>query len=152
NFKFSKRAALPPRMDAGRYTAPQAAFTVLRGSGQMTLGRYGNGSVDHERFILRGDCPVKFARLVTVLALLLSANSVGRVRLASAPPAAAPSHIAYILSDDPGGKDGGFHGSDLTTPNIEQLAKGGARLEPGHAHPMCAPSRAALMPGRYPHR
>src|SRR5262245_48011829 len=139
-------------MDAGRYTAPQAAFTVLRGSGQMTCGRYGNGSLDHERFSLRGDCPVKFARLVTVLALLLSANSVGWVRLASAQPAAARPHIVYIMSDDQGWKDVGFHGSDLKTPNIDQLAKGGARLEQFYAQAMCTPSRAALMTGRYPHR
>jgi arylsulfatase A-like enzyme len=67
--------------------------------------------------------------------------------------AAAPRpHIVYIMSDDQGWKDVGFHGSDIKTPNIDALAKGGARLEQFNAQPMCTPSRAALMTGRYPHR
>jgi len=61
-------------------------------------------------------------------------------------------HIVYIVSDDQGWKDVGFHGSDISTPNIDALAQGGARLEQFYAQPMCTPSRAALMTGRYPHR
>jgi len=61
-------------------------------------------------------------------------------------------HIVYIISDDQGWKDVGFHGSDIQTPTLDQLARGGARLEQFYAQPMCTPSRAALMTGRYPHR
>jgi arylsulfatase A-like enzyme len=46
----------------------------------------------------------------------------------------------------------GFHGSDIRTPNLDKLAQGGVRLEQYYAQPMCTPSRAALMTGRYPHR
>ncbi len=35
---------------------------------------------------------------------------------------------------------------------VDQLAQGGARLEKFYAQPMCTPSRAALLTGRYPHR
>jgi arylsulfatase A-like enzyme len=56
------------------------------------------------------------------------------------------------MSDDQGWKDVGFHGSDIKTPNLDQLAEEGARLEQFYAQPMCTPSRAALMTGRYPHR
>jgi arylsulfatase A-like enzyme len=78
--------------------------------------------------------------------------------LASALPAAAAAaagkqpNIVYIVSDDQGWKDVGFHGSDIQTPNIDTLAKGGARLEQFYAQPMCTPTRAALMTGRYPFR
>jgi arylsulfatase A-like enzyme len=71
---------------------------------------------------------------------------------ASAETAAPRPHIVYILADDLGWKDVGFHGSDIQTPNLDRLAAGGARLEQFYAEPMCTPSRAALMTGRYPHR
>jgi arylsulfatase A-like enzyme len=56
------------------------------------------------------------------------------------------------VADDLGWKDVGFHGSDIKTPNIDQLAQTGARLEQFYAQPMCTPTRAALMTGRYPFR
>lgn len=61
-------------------------------------------------------------------------------------------NILYIMADDLGWKDVGFHGSDIKTPNLDQLAQTGIRLEHYHAHPWCTPSRAALMTGRYPFR
>jgi arylsulfatase A-like enzyme len=66
--------------------------------------------------------------------------------------AARPPNIVYILSDDQGWKDVGFHGSDIQTPNIDALAKGGAELDQFYTQPMCTPTRAAFMTGRYPFR
>lgn len=70
----------------------------------------------------------------------------------AATPTAAPPNIVYIVSDDQGWKDVGFHGSDIATPTLDQLARDGARLEQYYAQPMCTPSRAALLTGRYPQR
>lgn len=61
-------------------------------------------------------------------------------------------NIVYIVADDLGWKDVGFHGSDIKTPNLDNLASGGAKLEQFYAQPMCTPTRACLMTGRYPLR
>jgi len=61
-------------------------------------------------------------------------------------------HIVYILADDLGFADVGFRGSDIKTPNLDALAAGGAVLGQYYVQPMCTPTRAALMTGRYPFR
>jgi arylsulfatase A-like enzyme len=62
-------------------------------------------------------------------------------------------HILYIIADDLGWKDVGFHGSaEIKTPNLDKLAAESARLERFYVQPMCTPTRAALMTGRYPCR
>ena len=61
-------------------------------------------------------------------------------------------NIVFILADDLGWKDVGYHGSDIKTPNIDELARTGARFEAFYSQQICTPSRAALMTGRYPLR
>ncbi|HEY0698147.1 MAG TPA: arylsulfatase, partial [Micromonospora sp.] len=61
-------------------------------------------------------------------------------------------NIIYIVADDMGWADAGFHDSDIATPNLDRLAQDGARLEQFYVQPMCTPTRAALMTGRYPLR
>ncbi len=61
-------------------------------------------------------------------------------------------NIILIMADDLGNADLGYRGSDIQTPNIDKLATGGVRLESFHGMPVCTPSRAALMTGRYPMR
>ncbi|MEP9353370.1 arylsulfatase [Xanthobacter sp. KR7-65] len=61
-------------------------------------------------------------------------------------------HILYIMADDLGSADVGFRGSDIKTPNLDKLAAGGAALGHFYTQPMCTPTRAALMTGRYPLR
>jgi arylsulfatase A-like enzyme len=64
----------------------------------------------------------------------------------------AKPNIVFIVADDLGWKDVGFHGSYIETPNLNKLAVGGAKLEQFYAQPMCTPTRAALLTGRYPFR
>jgi arylsulfatase A-like enzyme len=68
--------------------------------------------------------------------------------------AAEPSkpNIVFFLIDDLGYTDVGFHGSEIRTPNIDRLANAGAKLEAFYVQPVCSPTRAALMTGRYPMR
>src|SRR5262244_531496 len=99
----------------------------------------GNGSMPAARY------PLSF--FLAVLAIC----GGGTLSTAAAQGAPRPN-LVYILADDLGWKDVGFHGSDIETPNLDRLAETGARLEQFYAQPMCTPSRAALMTGRYPHR
>jgi len=84
--------------------------------------------------------------LAAALALLVFVGVV------PTPAAEAKPNILYIMVDDLGWKDVGFHGSDIRTPTIDSLANAGAKLEQFYAEPMCTPTRAALMTGRYPMR
>lgn len=80
------------------------------------------------------------------------AGCLGWVSPAAARQSTPRPNIVYILADDLGWKDVGFHGSDIKTPHLDELAEAGTRLEQFYAQPMCTPSRAALMTGRYPFR
>ena len=77
---------------------------------------------------------------------------IGWAGFAAAGASEKRPNIVYIVADDQGWKDVGYHGSDIKTPNIDALARGGVRLEQFHAQPLCTQTRAALMTGRYPFR
>lgn len=62
-------------------------------------------------------------------------------------------HVVFFLIDDLGYADCGFNGGkDILTPNIDRLAKEGTILANQYVQPICSPTRAALMTGRYPTR
>lgn len=61
-------------------------------------------------------------------------------------------NIVFIMADDMGWADVGYHGADFETPNIDWLANNGIRLEQHYVQPMCTPTRVALLTGRYPSR
>ncbi|KAJ7988580.1 hypothetical protein DPEC_G00325030 [Dallia pectoralis] len=60
-----------------------------------------------------------------------------------------PPHIVFILADDFGWNDIGYHGSEIRTPNLDRLSAKGIRLENYYVQPLCTPSRNQLMTGRY---
>jgi arylsulfatase len=80
----------------------------------------------------------------------------GTALLASASVSAAaakPLNVVLIFCDDLGWGDLGCYGSKIRTPNIDSLAKDGARFTNFYsANPVCSPSRASLLTGRYPTR
>jgi len=68
--------------------------------------------------------------------------------------AATAPRIVAILSDDHGYNDLGCYGStEILSPNLDQLAAQGVRFTSFYVtSPVCSPSRAAFLTGRYPHR
>ena len=80
--------------------------------------------------------------LSLVAALLFGAGGVAQA-------ADTKPNIVVILADDLGNADLGYRGSDIRTPNIDKLASDGVRLELFYGMPVCTPSRAELMTGRY---
>lgn len=87
--------------------------------------------------------------------ILLLSVSLGVI---SAQDATQRPNILLILLDDLGYADVGFNAdlfgvkTDVVTPNIDAMAKGGTIFRQAYvAHPFCGPSRMALLSGRMPH-
>ncbi|MBI3207860.1 MAG: sulfatase [Candidatus Solibacter usitatus] len=76
--------------------------------------------------------------------------------LVAAPLPAAPRlpNIIFILIDDYGWRDTSYNGSTYyQTPNVDRLARSGMVFTNGYsASPVCSPTRAAIMTGKYPAR
>ncbi len=84
------------------------------------------------------------------LAALLAA-----VSCSPGPPEEAevrPPNIVILLADDLGWADVSFNGGEIDTPNIDRIADGGMRLDRYYVVPICSPTRAGLLTGRYPIR
>ncbi len=63
-------------------------------------------------------------------------------------------NFVFILADDLGWRDAGCYGSTFyETPNIDRLATQGMRFTAAYAAaPVCSPTRASIMTGKYPAR
>mgnify|MGYP003640950463 CR=1 FL=1 len=66
---------------------------------------------------------------------------------------AAPLNVVLIMTDDQGYGDTGFQGNPiLKTPHLDAMAENSARLPNFMVSPVCTPTRASLMTGRYSYR
>jgi len=61
-------------------------------------------------------------------------------------------NIVFILADDLGWADVGFHEAEIETPNLDRLARESVRFRQHYVMPTCTPTRVGLMTGRYPSR
>jgi arylsulfatase A-like enzyme len=61
-------------------------------------------------------------------------------------------NIIIIMADDMGYSDLGCYGSEIQTPNLDQLAAGGLRFTSFYNTGRCCPTRASLLTGLYPHQ
>ncbi|MGC4004815.1 MAG: arylsulfatase [Pirellulales bacterium] len=83
-----------------------------------------------------------------MLAALVAIGFVSYVSAAEERP-----NIVVFLIDDMGRHDCGFMGgTEIKTPHIDRLAKAGTTLDAFYVQPVCSPTCAALMTGRYPMR
>jgi arylsulfatase B len=80
-----------------------------------------------------------------------AAQGVPSAAKAEAPVAHRPN-VLIIVADDLGYADVGFNGASMPTPNIDRIARSGMVLDHFYVSPICSPSRAGLLTGRYPHR
>ena len=85
------------------------------------------------------------------LFLILAVASAPATAQSQTPPR---PNVVLIITDDVGYGDIGSYGApDIKTPNIDRLAKEGVRLTDFYANgPLCSPTRAGLISGRYQQR
>lgn len=89
---------------------------------------------------------MRIAIVSAALLLFFSAD------LRSAPGTEARPNILFIVADDLGWSDVGWHGGFGKTPNLDRLVRSGIELDRHYVQPVCTPTRTALMSGRYPGR
>ena len=91
------------------------------------------------------NCRVFFS-VLTVLGVL------GLAKRAAADKTEAKPNVVIIVADDLGWADVGFHSDRIPTPHIDRIAREGIELNQFYVFPMCSPTRAGLLTGRYPIR
>jgi len=94
------------------------------------------------------------AKLLVLLCLGGALNSQAAPAPGSGPTPGRKPNIVFLIADDMGYGDLGVQGDkEVRTPHIDALAASGVRLTQYYAnHPVCAPSRAALLTGVYQQR
>lgn len=73
------------------------------------------------------------------------------VTLVAAAAATRPKpHLIFVMSDDQGWSNSGFHNERLLTPHTNALVKEGVRLERHYVYKFCSPTRCSMLSGRLP--
>ena len=91
-------------------------------------------------------------RFLATAALAVLVSSLASAEESPAADQKRPN-IVFFLIDDLAYADCGFNGGkEIKTPNIDKLAREGTILDSLYVQPVCSPTRAALMTGRYPTR
>src|SRR5690242_301608 len=91
---------------------------------------------------------MRFASLTASALLLLTSLDL------HAQAAKRKPNVIVLLADDLGFADVGFHGcKDIPTPHLDSLAKNGVQCTSGYVScPVCSPTRAGFLTGRYQQR
>jgi arylsulfatase A-like enzyme len=87
--------------------------------------------------------------MVAAAIVLLVCKSVCAQEAKNAPAARRPNIIVFLV-DDMGWMDCGIYGSKYyETPNMDRFAKRSMRFTDAYAQPLCSPTRASLLTGKY---
>src|SRR5213592_3012281 len=82
--------------------------------------------------------------------ILTAVGFLAAILFAARAPAAERPNVVVILADDQGWGDLSVHGNtNLSTPHIDSLARDGALFERFYVQPVCSPTRAEFLTGRY---
>jgi arylsulfatase A-like enzyme len=89
-----------------------------------------------------------------IIVILVAAVCAGVLAAQGRTPSVTRPNVVLIIMDDMGYGDLGSYGvTDAKTPNLDRLAREGVRLTDAYANgPVCSPTRAALISGRYQQR
>jgi arylsulfatase A-like enzyme len=99
--------------------------------------------------------PEKVATKGLLLFCLLGSSLPASGRQSNARSVQPPIHpnVVLIITDDQGYGDLGFHGnSKIHTPNLDRLARESVQFQSFYVSPVCSPTRASLLTGRYNYR
>ncbi|MRR12282.1 arylsulfatase, partial [bacterium] len=91
--------------------------------------------------------PGDAGRRLGKLAILGLAGLLGALANPAAAQANRRPNIVVLLGDDMGFSDMGSFGSEIRTPNLDSLAKGGVRFTNFYTHASCSPTRSMLLSG-----
>lgn len=98
---------------------------------------------------------------LTILLLALAAHATadertvldpGDANAAGVGGKASQPNVVLIVADDLGWNSVGYHNKNFETPHLDRLVAQGVELDRFYVAPMCSPTRAGLMTGRYPIR
>ncbi len=90
--------------------------------------------------------------LVQGLLLVISLTVIYSSTACDAVSAQKKPNIVFVVADDMGWADIGYHNPEIKTPNLDKLAKEGVELDQHYVQPQCTPTRVSLITGRYPNR
>ncbi|MGH9371729.1 MAG: arylsulfatase, partial [Vicinamibacterales bacterium] len=95
----------------------------------------------------------RFRRLLVRITFLLALTAVAPCGASAPISTARRPNILLIVTDDQGYGDLGFHGNPkIHTPHLDRLARQSVRFRSFYVSPVCSPTRASLLTGRYNYR
>jgi len=101
----------------------------------------------------RSSYRVDAMRVAAVFAVALCLLALTRPALAAGATPGNRPNVLVIMTDDQGFGDFAMNGNPVVrTPNLDKLAKDGVRLTNFYVSPVCSPTRASLLTGRYNYR